>query len=110
MLVLGDMALKFGVNLLIAVRFQFQDTPIPHQRRSIECCTERNECNKDLHPTLPPLKNRGKERKAHRRKSSRHKEDKHLNHSLFQMYLPVPFSRSWPKGPRQDDSETDIQR
>uniref|UniRef100_A0A8C0C624 Serine/threonine-protein kinase receptor n=2 Tax=Balaenoptera musculus TaxID=9771 RepID=A0A8C0C624_BALMU len=38
--------------------FQCRDTPIPHQRRSIECCTERNECNKDLHPTLPPLKNR----------------------------------------------------
>ncbi|KAG8511670.1 Bone morphogenetic protein receptor type-1B, partial [Galemys pyrenaicus] len=37
--------------------FQCRDTPIPHQRRSIECCTERNECNKDLHPTLPPLKN-----------------------------------------------------
>uniref|UniRef100_A0A5F8HAK1 receptor protein serine/threonine kinase n=1 Tax=Monodelphis domestica TaxID=13616 RepID=A0A5F8HAK1_MONDO len=39
--------------------FQCRDTPISHQRRSIECCTERNECNKDLHPTLPPLKNRG---------------------------------------------------
>uniref|UniRef100_A0A8D0W9N5 receptor protein serine/threonine kinase n=1 Tax=Sus scrofa TaxID=9823 RepID=A0A8D0W9N5_PIG len=38
--------------------FQCRDTPIPHQRRSIECCTERNECNKDLHPTLPPLKTR----------------------------------------------------
>ncbi|GAB1288179.1 Bone morphogenetic protein receptor type-1B [Apodemus speciosus] len=46
--------------------FQCRDTPIPHQRRSIECCTERNECNKDLHPTLPPLKDRGYKRQEAR--------------------------------------------
>ncbi|KAK2519941.1 Bmpr1b [Columba guinea] len=38
--------------------FQCRDTPIPHQRRSIECCTGQDYCNKHLHPTLPPLKNR----------------------------------------------------
>uniref|UniRef100_A0A8C3RH26 receptor protein serine/threonine kinase n=1 Tax=Cyanoderma ruficeps TaxID=181631 RepID=A0A8C3RH26_9PASS len=38
--------------------FQCRDTPIPHQRRSIECCTGQDYCNRHLHPTLPPLKNR----------------------------------------------------
>lgn len=28
----------------------------PRQRRSLECCTDQDYCNKNLHPTLPPLK------------------------------------------------------
>lgn len=28
----------------------------PRQRRSIECCTDQDYCNRNLHPTLPPLK------------------------------------------------------
>lgn len=58
--VLDYVTIEFRGNPLKGLWVQFQDTPIPHQRRSIECCTERNECNKDLHPTLPPLKNKGK--------------------------------------------------
>lgn len=38
--------------------FQCRDTPIPHQRRSIECCTDEDFCNRNLHPTLPPIKNK----------------------------------------------------
>lgn len=33
-----------------------QDTVGSQQRRSIECCTDQDYCNKNLHPTLPPLK------------------------------------------------------
>ncbi|OWK60099.1 Bone morphogenetic protein receptor type-1B [Lonchura striata] len=44
--------------------FQCRDTPIPHQRRSIGCCTGQDYCNRYLHPTLPPLKNRGKGTKS----------------------------------------------
>uniref|UniRef100_A0A4W3I7V9 Serine/threonine-protein kinase receptor n=1 Tax=Callorhinchus milii TaxID=7868 RepID=A0A4W3I7V9_CALMI len=36
--------------------FQCRDTPKSSQRRAIECCTERDFCNRDLHPTLPPQK------------------------------------------------------
>ncbi|KAK1175998.1 hypothetical protein AOXY_G768 [Acipenser oxyrinchus oxyrinchus] len=36
--------------------FQCRDTPKFYQRRTIECCTDDNYCNKDLHPTLPPQK------------------------------------------------------
>lgn len=49
----------FQLITLLSLKL-FQDTPIPHQRRSIECCTGQDYCNKHLHPTLPPLKNRGK--------------------------------------------------
>lgn len=36
--------------------FVFQDTGSSRQRRSLECCTDQDYCNKNLHPTLPPLK------------------------------------------------------
>uniref|UniRef100_A0A8C4RLG8 Serine/threonine-protein kinase receptor n=2 Tax=Erpetoichthys calabaricus TaxID=27687 RepID=A0A8C4RLG8_ERPCA len=36
--------------------FQCRDTPKSHRRRAIECCTDADYCNKDLHPTLPPQK------------------------------------------------------
>ncbi|XP_003974866.1 bone morphogenetic protein receptor type-1B [Takifugu rubripes] len=36
--------------------FQCRDTVGSQQRRSIECCTDEDYCNKNLHPTLPPLK------------------------------------------------------
>jgi len=36
--------------------FVFQEIENSRQRRSLECCTDQDYCNKNLHPTLPPLK------------------------------------------------------
>ncbi|XP_068615088.1 bone morphogenetic protein receptor type-1B-like [Brachionichthys hirsutus] len=40
---------------LVGSEFQCRDTGSSRQRRLIECCTEQDYCNKNLHPTLPPL-------------------------------------------------------
>ncbi|XP_048037315.1 bone morphogenetic protein receptor, type IBb [Chanodichthys erythropterus] len=41
---------------LVGSEFQCRDTGNARLRRILECCTEQNYCNQDLHPTLPPLK------------------------------------------------------
>uniref|UniRef100_A0A8C5E2N3 Serine/threonine-protein kinase receptor n=1 Tax=Gouania willdenowi TaxID=441366 RepID=A0A8C5E2N3_GOUWI len=41
---------------LVGSQFQCRDTGNSRQRRSLECCTDEDYCNKNLHPTLPPLK------------------------------------------------------
>ncbi|XP_017269269.1 bone morphogenetic protein receptor type-1B isoform X1 [Kryptolebias marmoratus] len=41
---------------LVGSEFQCRDTGVSHQRRSLECCTDEDYCNRNLHPTLPPLK------------------------------------------------------
>uniref|UniRef100_A0A8C9Z991 Serine/threonine-protein kinase receptor n=1 Tax=Sander lucioperca TaxID=283035 RepID=A0A8C9Z991_SANLU len=41
---------------LVGSEFQCRDTGNSRQRRSLECCTDQDYCNKNLHPTLPPLK------------------------------------------------------
>uniref|UniRef100_A0A3B4WJU7 Activin types I and II receptor domain-containing protein n=1 Tax=Seriola lalandi dorsalis TaxID=1841481 RepID=A0A3B4WJU7_SERLL len=41
---------------LVGSEFQCRDTGSSRQRRSLECCTDQDYCNKNLHPTLPPLK------------------------------------------------------
>ncbi|XP_029940660.1 bone morphogenetic protein receptor, type IBb isoform X2 [Salarias fasciatus] len=35
--------------------FQCRDTGNARVRRAIECCADQHFCNRDLHPTLPPL-------------------------------------------------------
>uniref|UniRef100_A0A3P9AN12 receptor protein serine/threonine kinase n=1 Tax=Esox lucius TaxID=8010 RepID=A0A3P9AN12_ESOLU len=40
--------------------FQCRDTGNARLRRTLECCTDQDYCNKDLHPTLPPLRTPGK--------------------------------------------------
>ncbi|KAM9744217.1 bone morphogenetic protein receptor type-1B isoform 1-T2 [Menidia menidia] len=40
---------------LAGSEFQCRDTGISRHRRSLECCTDEDYCNKYLHPTLPPL-------------------------------------------------------
>lgn len=40
-----------GFSLVVS-----QDSGSPRQRRSLECCMDQDYCNKNLHPTLPPLK------------------------------------------------------
>ncbi|KPP65843.1 bone morphogenetic protein receptor type-1B-like [Scleropages formosus] len=41
---------------LMGSEFQCRDTGNARQRRSLECCTDQDYCNHDLHPTLPPQK------------------------------------------------------
>ncbi|CAB1415194.1 unnamed protein product [Pleuronectes platessa] len=41
---------------LVGSEFQCRDTWNLRQRRSLECCTDQDYCNRNLHPTLPPLK------------------------------------------------------
>ncbi|KAM7392875.1 hypothetical protein PAMA_007809 [Pampus argenteus] len=36
--------------------FQCRDTGNARSRRAVECCTHQNYCNRDFHPTLPPLR------------------------------------------------------
>uniref|UniRef100_A0A7N8XLX5 Serine/threonine-protein kinase receptor n=1 Tax=Mastacembelus armatus TaxID=205130 RepID=A0A7N8XLX5_9TELE len=45
-----------GCLPLAGLEFQCRDTGNSYQRRSLECCTDQDFCNKNLHPTLPPLK------------------------------------------------------
>lgn len=42
-----------SVNKLI--NFALQDTGNSRLRRALECCTDQDYCNRDLHPTLPPI-------------------------------------------------------
>ncbi|XP_064153387.1 bone morphogenetic protein receptor type-1B-like [Anguilla rostrata] len=41
---------------LVGSEFQCRDTGNSRLRRALECCTDQDYCNWDLHPTLPPLK------------------------------------------------------
>ncbi|KAI1900213.1 hypothetical protein AGOR_G00047690 [Albula goreensis] len=41
---------------LVGSEFQCRDTGNSRLRRSLECCTDQDYCNRDLHPTLPPQK------------------------------------------------------
>ncbi|KAJ8287267.1 hypothetical protein GJAV_G00049590 [Gymnothorax javanicus] len=41
---------------LVGFEFQCRNTGNTRQRRTLECCTDQDFCNRDLHPTLPPLK------------------------------------------------------
>ncbi|XP_071012009.1 bone morphogenetic protein receptor type-1B isoform X1 [Oncorhynchus clarkii lewisi] len=52
----GVPVLTSGCLGLVGSEFQCRDTGNSRLRRSLECCTDQDYCNKDLHPTLPPLK------------------------------------------------------
>ncbi|XP_038844770.1 bone morphogenetic protein receptor type-1B-like [Salvelinus namaycush] len=47
--------LTSGCLGLVGLEFQCRDNGGPHRRRAVECCTDQDYCNTDLHPTLPPL-------------------------------------------------------
>ncbi|KAA8584594.1 hypothetical protein FQN60_008379 [Etheostoma spectabile] len=44
-----------GCLRLAGSEFQCRDTGNARLRRAIECCTDLDYCNRDLHPTIPPL-------------------------------------------------------
>ncbi|KAL7836085.1 hypothetical protein AOLI_G00273690 [Acnodon oligacanthus] len=51
----GDTAvLTSGCLGMVGSEFQCRDTGNSRQRRALECCTDQDYCNKDLHPVLPP--------------------------------------------------------
>uniref|UniRef100_A0A8C9VS19 Serine/threonine-protein kinase receptor n=1 Tax=Scleropages formosus TaxID=113540 RepID=A0A8C9VS19_SCLFO len=50
----GAIIYTYGCLGLIGSQFQCRDTENSRQRRALVCCTDRDYCNRDLHPTLPP--------------------------------------------------------
>ncbi|KAM9111454.1 bone morphogenetic protein receptor type-1B-like [Pangshura tecta] len=56
----GGRTIASGCLRLEGVDIQCQDMLIIHERRTlgIACCRDRDFCNEDLHPMLPPLRNR----------------------------------------------------
>ncbi|XP_075881799.1 bone morphogenetic protein receptor type-1B-like isoform X2 [Nelusetta ayraudi] len=52
----GVLVQTAGCLGLVGSVFQCRDSGSPRQRRSLECCMDQDYCNKNLHPTLPPLK------------------------------------------------------
>ncbi|XP_072528030.1 bone morphogenetic protein receptor type-1B-like [Salminus brasiliensis] len=52
----GAAVLTSGCLGLLGSEFQCRDTGSPRQRRVLECCTDQDYCNRDLHPVLPSLR------------------------------------------------------
>uniref|UniRef100_A0A3P9HA98 receptor protein serine/threonine kinase n=1 Tax=Oryzias latipes TaxID=8090 RepID=A0A3P9HA98_ORYLA len=51
----GQVVLTAGCLSLAGSEFQCRDSWSARLWRKLECCTNRDYCNRDLHPTLPPL-------------------------------------------------------
>nr|XP_019937641.1 PREDICTED: bone morphogenetic protein receptor type-1B-like isoform X2 [Paralichthys olivaceus] len=50
----GVAVLTSGCLGLAGSEFQCRDTGNARSRRALECCTDQDYCNRDLHPTIPP--------------------------------------------------------
>ncbi|XP_013859170.1 bone morphogenetic protein receptor, type IBb [Austrofundulus limnaeus] len=51
----GQALLSAGCLALAGSQFQCRDTWTARLRRVLECCTDQDYCNRNLHPTIPPL-------------------------------------------------------
>ncbi|XP_033845277.2 bone morphogenetic protein receptor, type IBb isoform X2 [Periophthalmus magnuspinnatus] len=51
----GTAVVTSGCLGLVGSEFQCRDMWNGRLRKTLECCTERDYCNRDLHPTLPPV-------------------------------------------------------
>ncbi|TWW66088.1 Bone morphogenetic protein receptor type-1B [Takifugu flavidus] len=61
----GQAVLTAGCLGLAGSEFQCRDTWNVRSRRALECCTDQDYCNQNLHPTLPPLVSSGELVRAH---------------------------------------------
>uniref|UniRef100_A0AAV2J0E9 receptor protein serine/threonine kinase n=1 Tax=Knipowitschia caucasica TaxID=637954 RepID=A0AAV2J0E9_KNICA len=51
----GQAVVTSGCLGLVGSEFQCRDMWNGRLRKTLECCTDRDYCNRDLHPTLPPI-------------------------------------------------------
>ncbi|XP_061657284.1 bone morphogenetic protein receptor, type IBb isoform X2 [Syngnathoides biaculeatus] len=61
----GLATFTLGCLGLAGSEFQCRDTWNARFRRALECCMDRDYCNSNLHPTLPPLQNSDVHSDAH---------------------------------------------
>ncbi|KTG40996.1 hypothetical protein cypCar_00041343 [Cyprinus carpio] len=61
----GSPVLTSGCLGSVGSEFQCRDTGNARLRRILECCTDQDFCNRDLHPTLPPLKSSDQDSRIH---------------------------------------------
>uniref|UniRef100_A0A8D3D8B8 Activin types I and II receptor domain-containing protein n=1 Tax=Scophthalmus maximus TaxID=52904 RepID=A0A8D3D8B8_SCOMX len=80
----GVAVLTAGCLGLAGSEFQCRDTGKARSRRALECCTDQDYCNRDLHPTLPPLMTSG-ETHTHTHTHT----DRHTH--LFTRWNPPPL-------------------